>query len=70
MAKTYAPTLRAGAGGFSSVGLLLQFIYRLRSPRLGRLWTKGTQVFLCVSVCLMAQARLGVCLSVWVSGPC
>ena len=39
MAKAYAPTLRSGVRGFSSVGLLLQFIYRLRSPFLGRLWT-------------------------------
>ena len=52
MAKTYAPTLRSGVRGFSSVGLLLQFIYRLRSLCLDRLWTLRPHKFFCVCVCL------------------
>ena len=33
--------------GFYNFALLLQFIYRLRSPSLGRLWTLAAQI--CVS---------------------
>ena len=39
MTQANAPTLRSGVRGFYNFVLLLQFIYRLRSPRLGRLWT-------------------------------
>ena len=61
MAKTYAPTLRSGVRGFSSVGLLLQFIYRLRSLCLDRLWTLRPHKFFCVCVCLPDGTSVSAC---------